>query len=134
MTYLLKRISMTDKGVFGVLIDEDNIPFVLTLERPWINNQKGVSCIPSGTYECQRVNTPKHGEVFQVINVPDRDSILIHKGNIDEDSQGCILVGENFAYNIKNGQPGVSSSGAAFDEFMGKLKGQSKFTLRIVEV
>lgn len=133
-TYLLKRIAGNTFGTFGVLIDENNIPFVLTLERQWLNNRHGVSCIPTGIYECERVTTPLHGNCFQVMNVPDRDSILLHKGNIDDDSHGCILIGEKFEYAIKNGKPGVAASGEGYDEFMSKLNGVDKFTLKIVEV
>lgn len=134
LTYLLKRIALTDHGSFGVLIDENNIPFVLTLERPWLNNAKKISCIPAGIYKCVRVNTPLHGNCFEITQVQNRDSILFHKGNIEEDSEGCILIGENFAYNIKHGKPGVASSGAGYDEFMQKLSGINEFWLRIVEV
>lgn len=134
ITYLLKRVALTDHGTFGVLIDENNIPFVLTLERPWLNNKHDVSCIPAGIYTCQRINSPKHGDCFQVMNVPDRDNIQIHKGNIEDDTEGCILIGENFAYNIKKGKPGVAASGAGYDEFMQKLTGQNSFTLKIMEI
>lgn len=134
LTYLLKRIALTDHGTFGVLIDENNIPFVLTLERPWLNNKHNISCIPAGTYVFQRINSPKHGNCFQAVNVEDRDNIQIHKGNIEDDTEGCILIGESFAYNVKNGKPGVAASGIGYDEFMQKLSGRDSFTLRIIEV
>ena len=134
MTYLLKRVAMTAVGVFGVLIDENNIPFVLTMERPWLNNQEGISCIPWGDYDCVRINSPKHGNCFQVLHVPNRTNVEIHIGNTEDDSEGCILIGENFAYNIKNGHPGVAASGTGFAEFMGKLAAVNAFTLKIREV
>ena len=134
ITYLLKRIALTDKGTFGVLIDENNIPFCLTLERPWLNNQHDVSCIPAGTYNCVKGFHQIHGFVYQVMNVPNRDEILIHVGNTIDDTEGCILVGEAYGYNLKNGNPGVASSTPAFNLFMQKLSGQTQFSLRIMEV
>ena len=132
-TYLIKRLADTVFGTFGVMIDENNIPFVLTLERPWMDNQHGISCIPPGTYECHRVITPLHGNCFMVMNVPDRDFILFHKGNIDDDTHGCIIIGEKFEYAIKYDKPGVAASGEGYAEFMNKLAGLDKFTVKIID-
>lgn len=141
MTFLLKRVASTRYGTFGVLIDENNIPFVVTLERPWIDNKKGESCIPAGTYKCIRCrkspdygyqDSPKFGDVFQVYNVPGREKILIHRGNIEDDTHGCILIGEMFDPVSK--KPGIASSAIGFHEFMDRLVQEDEFTLRIVEV
>lgn len=100
-TFRLKRISGTPQAVFGALI-EDGIPFVVTLEEPWLNNQRGASCIPVGAYVCRRVISPKFGDTFEVTNVPGRSHILFHKGNTTDDTEGCILVGALFARAVFN--------------------------------
>lgn len=128
-TFRLKRISGTPQAVFGVLI-EDGIPFVVTLEEPWLANQRGVSCIPEGTYICRRVLSPKFGNTFEVTNVPGRSHILFHKGNTTDDTQGCILVAEQFEEVY--GKAGVSQSAPGFNQFMRKLEGLEEFTLEIV--
>jgi hypothetical protein len=127
----LIRIAFTKDGTFGVLLDED-VPFCVTTEREWLSNVIGKSCIPDGTYLCQRVDSPKFGNTFQVMNVPGRSEILIHKGNLSSDSKGCIIVGEEFG--TLNGRVAVLSSGKAFDEFMSRLKGVVQFKLAITEV
>lgn len=141
MTFLLKRIAMNQHGTFGVLIDENNVPFVVTLERPWLDNKSNVSCIPAGTYKCIRCrkspdygyqDSPKFGDAFQVYQVPGRNKILIHKGNLDDDTHGCILIGEMFDPVSKT--PGIASSALGYMELMDRLSGVDEFTLRIIEV
>ena len=80
MLLTLKRIASRPDGTFGVLLAED-VPFALTLERPWRDNRRGESCIPTGRYLCTRVNSPKFGMTWHVRNVPDRSEILFHAGN-----------------------------------------------------
>ncbi len=113
---------------FGVLLDE-KIPFCLTLERPWLENRRSVSCIPEGGYLCKRVNSPKFGDTFEVTNVPERSHILFHKGNFFDDTHGCILTGEQ--YEQLAGQNAIIASGKAFKEFMDRLDGINEFVLII---
>jgi len=127
--FKLIRVSTIESGTFGVLLDED-LPFCLTIERPWVNNEKNVSCIPAGRYVCRRVNSPKFGNTFEVTGVPGRSAILFHKGNIMDDSHGCIIVGEQF--ELLNGKPAVLASGKAFDEFLGRLNASDEFDLEII--
>ena len=124
----LIRISDIDDGTFGVFLDYD-IPFCLTLERRWLDNKRGESCIPWGNFICQRVQSPKFGETFQVLDVPGRSGILFHKGNINDDSHGCILLGEQF--EPINGKNGILASGKAFQEFMQRTHSIDNFVLKI---
>ena len=127
-TLILKRIADNKDGTFGVLLD-GQIPFALTLERQWLNNEKGKSCIPVGEYTCKRVLSPKFGDTFEVQNVPNRSNILFHKGNINYDTHGCLLVGEQF--EKFDDKTAVLSSAKGFSEFMERLKGEKEFLLRI---
>jgi hypothetical protein len=128
ITYILLRVSSTYKCTFGVMKDERNIPFCVTLELPWLDNQHNISCIPSGTYECFRELSPKHGICFELRNVPDRQEIQIHIGNYPKDTLGCILVGKEFG-----GEAAISISTLAYKNFMDRLEGVDKFTLRIID-
>jgi hypothetical protein len=129
--FILKRIAKNDDGTFGVLIDGVT-PFCLTVERPWINNQTGISCIPDGFYLCKRVDSPRFGNTFEVIHVPNRTAILFHKGNIDDDSRGCIIVGEQYGYLDE--KVAVLASGLAFNEFIKRLEYIDEFELTISTV
>lgn len=129
MDLTLKRISYTEEGTFGVLLTEYNKPFAVTLERPWLDNRRMVSCIPTNEYICRRVNSPKFGNTFEVIDVPNRSHILFHKGNIDDDSHGCILVGEQFG--TLNDNTAILASKQGFAEFLNITSNIDEFTLYI---
>lgn len=56
----------------------------------------GHTAIPYGTYEVQVTYSPKFKrELPLLLDVPSFTGIRIHRGNTNEDSSGCILVGEN---------------------------------------
>lgn len=125
----LVRTTYTDIGTFGVLHDFDKTPICLILERPWKNNQRGISCIPCGTYICKRINSPKFGETFQVTNVKGRTAILFHVGNLQTDTHGCLVTGDSF--NPLYGQSAVLGSRKAFNKFMNILNPDDYFNLEI---
>ena len=128
---ILGRIKDTEFGTFGVLF-HNGIPFALTLENTWLNNVRDVSCIPIGKYVCRRFNSTKFGNTFQILGVPKRgngEAIIFHKGNLDDDTRGCILIGEQF--ELLNGEPAILRSGKGFAEFMEKNKYVNEFNLII---
>jgi len=127
----LVRVGSSAAGTFGVL-RRGQVPFALTLERPWQDNQANVSCIPPSEYVCKRARSPRFGETFEVMGVDRRSHILFHKGNTIGDTQGCILVGEEFSVD-DNGTPVLAASARGYGEFMGILKGYDEFVLRIQE-
>ena len=137
-TLVLKRVWTGEHGTFGVLIY--NYPIALTCEDPWKNNEKGVSCIPRGTYIVKRCShseeyefrpSARYGDIFNVTNVVGRTFILIHRGNLPKDTEGCILLGEEYGH--LNGKPAILDSGKAFKEVMTLLRDENEFELRIME-
>ena len=43
----LVRVTTGMDGTFGVLI-KDGVPLCVTLELPWRDNERSISCIPEG--------------------------------------------------------------------------------------
>lgn len=127
--FFLKRVSNTDHGVFGVLM-EGAIPFAVTLEPPWRDNKENESCIPVEMYRCERVLSPKFGMTFEITEVEGRTGILFHKGNLEKNTKGCVLIAEEFG--ILNDGPAVLASGRGFSEFMQRLDGEDRFALSIM--
>tara|TARA_R110002153_G_scaffold7648_3_gene34196 strand:- start:1636 stop:2046 length:411 start_codon:yes stop_codon:yes gene_type:complete len=69
-----------------------------TLELPWKNNERRISCIPEGEYKV-RLRTARESATRDYLHllvqeVPNRDYILFHRGNTAKDTSGCILVGQ----------------------------------------
>ncbi len=126
--FKLVRVAYIEDGTFGVLLDEET-PFCLTLEREWKENRRGESCIPTAIYSCSRLISPKFGNTFEICNVPNRSHILFHKGNIEDDSHGCVILGEEYG-KYKN-KIAILSSGRAFSEFWNRLKGLWNFELEV---
>lgn len=128
MEFELLRIAQGTHGTFGVL-KQDDIPFAVTLELPWRDNERETSCIPNGEYLCKRILSPKFGDTFEVQDVPGRTHILFHRGNLTKDTQGCILVAEQFESVYE--KPGIASSGKGFGEFMYRLLNMREFQISI---
>jgi hypothetical protein len=79
-----------------------------TLELPWKDNQRKISCIPTGEYRLLKRHSPKFGHHYHLQEVPGRSLILIHTGNTAKDIEGCILVGKRTGH--LNGLEAVLSS------------------------
>ena len=127
----VKRITSTTDGTFGVLLHKGN-PLFLTLEPPWKNNEKYVSCIPQGGYYCERRHSQRfETDVFQILNVENRTSIIIHPGNLLKDTHGCILIGTSFG-EIGN-HYGILQSKRAFGLFMFLMKNETVMYLDITQ-
>lgn len=62
-----------------------------TIELPWLQNRRNVSCIPEGRYALRQRFTTKHGLHVLVVDVPGRSGILIHPANhAKTELRGCI--------------------------------------------
>lgn len=84
----LVRKIFSDTETIGTLLYEGQ-KIAYTLELPWRDNQKNISCIPCGRYQGNLV-----GSTIRLHNVPGRNGIKIHVGNSHKDIRGCILLGK----------------------------------------
>lgn len=127
MNFLLRRDDQNDIRTLGAMFDGDE-RICETLELPWRDNQRGISCIPEGIYECKLAHSPSRGyDVYWLQNVPGRQDVQIHIGNFPKDIRGCILIGRERGVNQ------VVHSKVAFDKFMGRMGGED-FTLVIEKI
>lgn len=54
---------------------------IFTLELPWKENKRNVSCIPEGEYKIRPFHSDTHGYCFEIYNVVNRDLIRMHSAN-----------------------------------------------------
>jgi hypothetical protein len=97
-------------GRFILTENEDLLFKAYSLELPNLNNLRSISCIPVGDYICRIENSPSHGMCFHVLNVVNRDYILIHAGNYNKDTEGCILLGADLLDINNDGLRDVTDS------------------------
>ena len=89
MKLKLKR-TYHSNGTNGKLYDGDQL-VCHTIELPWLNNRRNVSCIPEGIYELEKRSTEKRGQHLIIKEVPDRSGILLHPANEAlKELKGCI--------------------------------------------
>ena len=62
-----------------------------TIELPWKNNQKRVSCIPEGKYILKKRYSKKFKWHIEITDVKDRSAILFHPANNAlKELNGCV--------------------------------------------
>ncbi|GAB2861460.1 hypothetical protein GCM10027277_32670 [Pseudoduganella ginsengisoli] len=113
----LQRTTLSGNSTIGTLSVNGQFE-CFTLEdavRP--EKIPGVTAIPAGDYEI----VITYSEHFQrmlplLLNVPDFEGVRIHTGNRPEDTQGCILVGQ------QQDTDRIASSKPAFDRLFVQLE------------
>lgn len=89
MELLLKR-TYYPVGTNGILTVND-VRVCHTIELPWKNNRRIVSCIPEGIYALKKRFSRKFSWHIELLDVPDRELILIHPANYAlKELKGCI--------------------------------------------
>lgn len=111
MKYEIHRVSSNKDGTFGIFTI-DSFPQCVTLEETWLDNKPQISCIPAGTYKATAYSGTKYKNVWIVNDVPGRSAILIHWGNTEANTAGCILLGKGFA--DFSGKIGITDSVATY--------------------
>ena len=97
---ILQRLDSPSDRTNGILTLPDGTEYK-SLERPWLNNQTSISCIPAGHYKFKR-DTHGRFQWFRVLDVNKRTDIEMHLGTKPSHSQGCILMTKDCLLEMKN--------------------------------
>lgn len=127
---LLRREENFEYGTFGILSVQKRV-FCVTLEPPDLLNLRSKSSIPAQQYICKRYSSEKYPDTFQVMDVPDRNKVLLHAGNDIRDTEGCIILAQHFGK--LQGNRAVLNSGMTLKNFMKLMSNYKEFHLTIVE-
>ena len=133
MTLTLTHTAYTPNGVFGVLTSEGGLKLADTLEHAY-NEQNSLPDqpkLPLGEYTCLRGmhslhSHPETFSAYEVTGVPGHTGILFHIGNYNNDSDGCILLGQYLDNTM------IIHSKQTFDAFMTVMQNIPEFTLLVI--
>ena len=123
MNLVLKRDTYTSATTTGSLY-VDGVFECFTLEDTYreladgtVQKIQDATAIPNGTYPIEIIFSPHFNRLMpHVMNVPQFEGVLIHWGNTDLDTHGCILVGQDRAVDA------ISNSRAAFALLFPKIQ------------
>jgi hypothetical protein len=102
-----------------------------TIELPWKDNKKKVSCIPAGIYTLQKL---KESPLFKyphlwIKDVTGRDGVKIHVANYVRELEGCIALGNAHADVDGDGIIDVSNSRRMLEKILAILPDVSKIEI-----
>ncbi len=139
MKLLLKREFLGNDYTVGSLFIDGEY-FCDTLEDPVRDIDRdgvfkgkeikipGRTAIPYGKYGLTVNYSPKfRRRLPRLLDVPDFEGILIHRGNTADDTSGCILVGEN---RIK----GMVLNSSAYEKRLVELLGSAEGEEMTIEI
>lgn len=120
--YTIGRMSLNGVYFCDTIEDTDRwLKSTMSVEEVLYKKRKGVTAIPTGKYDVILTFSPRFKRVLPLLlNVKGFEGIRIHPGNNAEDTEGCLLVGEN----KEKGK--VLNSRATFERLMAILLGCEK--------
>lgn len=120
---------------YGKILDGDKLLMnFFTLELPWKDNQRMVSCIPGNgaeytVWKCLPTKNRPY-EFLWVKDVPNRDSILFHPGNYTSQILGCILPGDSHVFLNKDDIVDVANTTATLKKITDIVPNAFKLIIR----
>ena len=130
MVKIIRIETHPEHGTFGVMT-LDGSAFCVTLEPYSRDNAVNVSCIPTGQYICKKYSSARYPNTYEITGIQGRSYVLFHAGNTDDDTAGCVLLGDEYGKLGKD--RAILESGEAFDKFIKYLNDVDQFRLTIVE-
>ncbi len=109
---VINRIFQNDIktiSVAGVFQEPYYLYEFVTIELPWRDNTRGISCIPEGTYRGEAVQKNQKYAI-QIKDVPDRDSVYITNAIFLRQLEGCIAPGTSIKELDRSGTINTISS------------------------
>lgn len=95
--YTIGRMSLNGEYFCDTLEDTDRgLNSTMALDEILSKKRKGITAIPTGKYDVILTFSPRFKRVLPLLlSVKGYEGVRIHAGNTAEDTEGCLLVGEN---------------------------------------
>ena len=95
--YTIGRISLNGVYFCDTLEDTDRgLNSTMPLDEILSKKRKGITAIPTGKYDVILTFSPRFKCVLPLLlSVKGYEGVRIHAGNTAEDTEGCLLLGEN---------------------------------------
>ena len=101
-----------------------------SLERADNNNQRNISCIPSGEYLCVLEYSNRFDcDLWEIKGVPNRSECKFHSANYWHDLNGCIALGTKYMDIDNDGFRDVLNSKNTMKKFHKVLEGLKEVQL-----
>lgn len=133
MKAYLRRQNDNGIATTGVLFfeTEEGVKTFGSLELPWKDNERSVSCIPKGTYEVITTYSNRFKkDMWLLKDVEGRSGIRIHSANYSRQLQGCIALGSSVVDMDGDNTLDITDSKKAIR--LAKLHLGKEFTLEIL--
>lgn len=128
MELIVLRFSSQEDSTSGILFEKTDVKlhflcYTLEDERRALK-VKGETRVPAGTYDINlrkeggfherysKKHRSIHRGMLHICDVPNFEYILIHTGNTDEHTSGCLIIGDSQENNriLKDGFVGKSNN------------------------
>lgn len=136
-SFLLRRCEYRTDATLGtlfVLDDKGRLLFhCMTLELPWKENSRSISCVPEGTYPIRHEWSPRFKQtLWELKGVPGRSEIKFHAGNFTYQIEGCILVGDMHLRINSDNIPDIRNSRNTLNRLHKVMEDETHATLKII--
>tara|TARA_R110001599_G_scaffold222595_1_gene421698 strand:+ start:292 stop:702 length:411 start_codon:yes stop_codon:yes gene_type:complete len=127
------RLEYEENQVLGNCAITENgkdIFLAKSLERADNNNQRNISCIPSGEYLCVLEYSNRFNcDLWEIKGVPNRSECKFHGANYWHDLNGCIALGTKYMDIDNDGFRDVLNSKNTMKKFHKILEGLKEVQL-----
>ena len=127
MELTLKRFEVTKNSTIGKLLIDGNFECYTLEDIERDVKVKAETAIPKGKYKV--IITPSNRfkrDLPLLLNVPNFEGIRIHAGNTNQDTEGCILVGQTKSKDF------VGGSRKAFERLFAKMQKAKEINITII--
>ena len=133
---LIRKAKSPDVTV-GTLLIVKNSAVVYkahSIELPWKDNQRNISCVPDGIYKIEYEHSDKFNRfLWELKGVPNRSEIKIHPANSKDELAGCIALGTDITYK-EDGTVYLSLSTAKVNQFNHAMRGTTVSKISIITI